>query len=217
MKSRLFYFLPLFLTIVSAKSEEVPFRFAGIFSDNAVLQRDAPVPVWGFANPGETISIQFGDQQKSTTVGEDGSWRVNLDSLSANAKPRNLTAKNSDETIVLRDLLVGEVWLCSGQSNMAMRVDRAKDPAKEKKASSLPGLRVFTVNRKAAPEPMSDVTGSWVVSSPETAGHFSATAFFFGREIHREVDVPVGLIVSAWSGSAIEAWTSREVQEQTPE
>lgn len=217
MKSRLFFFLPLFLTIVSAKSEEVPFRFAGIFSDNAVLQRDAPVPVWGFANPGETISIQFGHQQKSTTVGDDGSWRVNLDSLSANAKPRNLTAKNGDETIVLRDLLVGEVWLCSGQSNMAMRVDRAKDPAKEKKASSLPRLRVFTVNRKAAPEPIPDVTGSWVVSSPETAGHFSATAFFFGREIHREVDVPVGLIVSAWSGSAIEAWTSREVQEQTPE
>lgn len=208
--------LLVFASVTHAQESAAAFRFAGIFTSHAVLQRDQPVPIWGFAEPGAKVTVRFSGQEKTATTADNGKWRVNLDPLSASAEGQTLTASLDEKTLSLDDLLVGEVWLCSGQSNMAMIVDRAKDPEKEKADADLPELRVFKVDRKAAPKPLPDLTGEWVVSSPETAGQFSATAFFFGREIHREVGVPVGLIVSAWSGSAIEAWTSREVQEKEP-
>ncbi len=186
---------------------------AGIFTDNTVLQRDAPVPIWGRANSGDKIEVHFGNTKKSATAGDNGRWQVVLDSMPANAEPQTLSIRGK-KSIEIKNVLVGDVWLCSGQSNMAMIVDRAKDPEKEKAAADFPGIRVFTVGRNPSLKPLSDCTGEWVISTPETAGKFSATAFFFGREIHREQDVPVGLIVTAWSGSAIEAWTSLEVQEK---
>ncbi|MHC4996845.1 MAG: sialate O-acetylesterase, partial [Planctomycetota bacterium] len=198
----------------SAAAEEL--RFAGIFTDGAVLQRDTPAPVWGFAAPGAEVVVRFGGQAKRAGVDANGRWVVRLEAMAASDRPRVLSVESGEDRVWLKDVLVGEVWLCSGQSNMAMRVDLARDPEKEKAAADLPSLRVFTVERATSLEPMRDCEGEWVVSSPETAGDFSATAFFFGREIHREVGVPVGLIVSAWSGSAIEAWTSAEAQEAEP-
>lgn len=196
---------------------EEEFRFAGIFTDHVVLQRDQDVPVWGFARAGAKVEVTFEDQVAKATADENGRWQVVLKSLPASAEGQLLRAALGEWSIELDDVLVGDVWLCSGQSNMAMIVDRSKNPEKEKADAELPGVRVFKVDRKASRELVNDVGGEWVVSSPETAGRFSATAFFFGREIHREAGVPVGLIVSAWSGSAIEAWTSREVQEDVAE
>lgn len=197
-------------------AEESTFRFAGIFTDHAVLQREQPIPVWGFAKPDAAVTVRFAGQEITDTANESGKWRVDLQPAPASSEPHELTATTGEESISLKGILVGEVWLCSGQSNMAMIVDRAKDPDKEKAEADLPGLRVFQVDRKAAQEPVADLSGEWAVSSPETVGQFSATAFFFGREIHRETNVPVGLIVSAWSGSAIEAWTSLPVQRKEP-
>ncbi|MDF1812891.1 MAG: sialate O-acetylesterase [Verrucomicrobiales bacterium] len=207
--------IALVLLATSALAEE-ELRFAGIFTDHAVLQREQPIPIWGFAKPGTEVQVTFADQEKTATTDKTGRWQVRLDPVPASEKPLTISAESGGREISLQDVLIGEVWLCSGQSNMAMIVNRSKDPEKEKADADLPALRVFKVDRKASPEPMPDLTGSWAISAPETAGRFSATAFFFGREIHRKVGVPVGLIVSAWSGSAIEAWTSRTVQEQQP-
>ncbi len=209
-------FLAVLFFASHLSAEDNSFRFAGIFTDHAVLQRDHPIPVWGFAEPNTAVTVRFAGQEVTDTANESGKWRVDLNPVSASSEPRELTATTGEESISLMGILVGEVWLCSGQSNMAMIVDRAKDPEKEKANADLPNLRVFQVDRKASQEPVADLTGEWVVSSPDTAGRFSATAFFFGREIHREIQVPVGLIVSAWSGSAIEAWTSEAVQRKEP-
>jgi len=206
----------LVLVSQSFAADEPAFRFAGVFTNHAVLQRDQPIPVWGFAEPEADVTIRFAGQEESATADAQGKWRVELAPVPASREPLELTATCGEQSLSLEGVLVGEVWLCSGQSNMAMIVDRAKDPEAEKADADLPQLRVFQVDRQAAAQPQADVSGEWVVSSADTAGRFSATAFFFGREIHREIDVPVGLIVSAWSGSAIEAWTSREVQEAEP-
>ena len=188
--------------------------FAGIFTDGAVLQRDMEVPVWGFAESGEKIVVTFAGNSFETTTGETGRWTVKLPPMSASDSPRVLSAKGSQEReVTITDILVGEVWLCAGQSNMAMPVHRANDAEAEMAASDLPNLRVFTITRATSLEPVDDCAGEWITSTPDSAGRFSATAFFYGRELHREVGVPVGLIVAAWSGSAIEAWTSRDVQE----
>jgi len=189
-------------------------RLADIFTDGAVLQRDVEVPVWGFADSGENVTVTFSAQSLETTADENGRWEARLQPMSVSDSPRILTATGAEgRKVAIKDILVGEVWLCAGQSNMAMPVHRANDAEAEMAESDLPSLRVFTVTRKASLKPLDDCTGEWIASTPETASRFSATAFFYGRELHRELGVPVGLIVAAWSGSAIEAWTSREVQE----
>ena len=182
---------------------------APIFTDNAVLQRDTSVPVWGTAEPGKAITISYGGQTKTTVANsETGRWKTMLDPLIGSAEPRSLKVIAGEEALTFSNLLVGEVWLASGQSNMAMRVDLVHNPEKEKADSNLPKLRVFTVDRAASTDPVDTCSGEWLVSSSEVAGQFSATGFFFARELHEQLNVPVGLIVAAWSGSAIEAWTS---------
>ena len=188
-------------------------KLADVFADGAVLQRDAPVPVWGMAEPGQTVTVEFGGQTASALTDDCGSWTATLAPMTASSEPRALRVRGGGMASI-QNVLVGEVWLCAGQSNMAMIVDKARDADREKTAANLPGLRVFTVDRAASISgPLSSCSGGWAVSTPETAGRFSATAFFFGRELHRELDVPVGLIVAAWSGSAIEAWTSLSAQQ----
>ncbi len=204
--------LPVLLSIPAANAAEL--QLAPLFRDGAILQRDRPLPVWGLGEPEQSVQITFGDQQLSTRSDQDGKWLVTLNPLTASKEPHTLTVQSGNSKVLIENILIGEVWLCSGQSNMSMRVDLAKDPEKEKAAADLPNLRVYTVGRNASSSPAESCEGEWIASSPETAGRFSAAAFFFGRELHEKLDVPIGLIVSAWSGSAIEAWTSREAQEK---
>jgi sialate O-acetylesterase len=182
-----------------------------LFSDHMVLQRETEVPIWGWAEPGEEICVTIGDQQHTCTTGPSGVWQVEICGLPAGG-PHTLTVKGNN-TIEIKNLLVGEVWLCSGQSNMAMTVSRAKDFPQEQAAATCSAIRMFTVDRKTAVTPQDRCHGAWTVCSPETVGSFSATAYFFGRTLQQELNVPVGLINSSWGGTPIQAWTSVEAQQ----
>jgi sialate O-acetylesterase len=180
-----------------------------------VLQQDVEVPIWGWADKGEQVTVVCGRQSKVATAGDDGRWIVRLDKQSAGG-PLELIVQGKN-SITIRDVLVGEVWLGSGQSNMAMTVSRAKDFEAEQAAANLPQLRMFRETSGPATEPQVWGSGKWEVCTPDTVGGFSATAYFFGREIHRRLKVPVGLINSSVGGTPIEAWTSRDVQEKLTE
>ncbi len=197
-----------------APSARAEVALPALFSDHMVVQRDEPVPVWGWASPGEKVTVTLCGQSKSGTTDAGGKWCVTLDKLPAGG-PHKMTVQGSNK-LAIEDVLVGEVWLASGQSNMAMTVRGCKDFDKEQSAADLPEIRMFTVQRTPAETPQHDCEGSWQVCSPETVGSFSATAFFFGRKLHNTLDVPVGLINSSWGGTPVQAWTSLEVQEALP-
>jgi len=183
------------------------------FTSHMVLQREKPVAVWGWADAGETVSVKFADQTKSVEAGEDGKWMVQLDSMSANAKPQSMTIEAGDSgKTALDDILVGEVWLGSGQSNMVWTVQNSNNAKEEIAAANYPNIRLFKESSGYADTPQSVGKGQWAHCSPQTVGGFSATLYYFGREIHKELDVPVGLIVSAVGGTPIESWIDGDAQ-----
>jgi sialate O-acetylesterase len=200
-------------------------RLASPFGDHMVLQQERPVPVWGTAAPGEKVTVEFAGQNKSVQAGTDGKWRVDLKKLKASAEPRRfiVTGSATPAPLTLNDVLVGEVWLCSGQSNMERQLGpRAGqkpivnwEPAAA--AASLPLLRQFYVPLHTAPVPQSATVGAWTVCSPVTAPDFSAVGFFFAQELLRDRGVPVGILFSAYGGTPAEAWTSREGLANFPE
>ena len=204
------------LALSSHLTAHADVRLPAIFSDHAVLLSGAAVPVWGWADEGEKVEVAFAGQTKSATPGTDGKWMVKLDALKADAKAQELTVKGKN-TLVVKDVLVGEVWLGSGQSNMAMRVNGAMDYEKEQAAGNLPLVRMFTEASAASNKAEEQGAGSWVVCSPETVGAFSATLFFCGREIHKSLGVPMGLINSSVGGTPIESWIAPEAQHASPE
>ena len=210
----------LFLALLAmANAHAAELKLAALFSDHMILQRDKPVPVWGWSDPEEKITVEFAGQKKSTIAGADGKWQLKLDPLAASAESRVLkvSSDKADRKLEIADVLVGEVWLGSGQSNMAMRVSSAKNFGTEKGLANFPAIRTFNEGSGAAAKPQSDAKGTWVVCSPETVGGFSATLYFFGREIHRELGVPVGLINSSVGGTPIESWIATEAQARVPE
>jgi sialate O-acetylesterase len=190
-------------------------RLPSLFSEHAVLQGGTAVPVWGWADAGEKVEVSFAGQTKTATPDAGGKWTVKIDALKPGG-PFELTVKGRN-TLTVKDVLVGEVWLGSGQSNMAMTVNRAKDYEKEQAASNLPNVRMFTVSSSASLKAEEDCKGAWVVCSPETVGSFSATLFFCGREIHKALGVPMGLINSSVGGTPIESWISPEAQQASAE
>ena len=190
-------------------------RLPAVFSDHLVLQRDATVPVWGWAEAGERVTVTFGGQTQTATAAADGSWKVSLSGLKAGA-PSTLTIRGRN-TITIQDVLVGEVWLGSGQSNMAMTVNRAKDFEAEQAAAKFPQIRMFKEESPAANTAQREGRGRWLVCTPENVGGFSAALYFFGREVHRTLGVPVGLINSSVGGTPIESWIAPEAQRASPE
>jgi sialate O-acetylesterase len=204
----------LLLASFLALSARADVKLPAIFGDHMVLQRDTAVPVWGTAAPGEEITVTIAGQTASTKAGADGKWSVRLTQLAA-AGPHTLTVKGKN-TVTFSDVLVGEVWLGSGQSNMAMTVNRAKDFEAEQAAAKFPQIRMFTEASGAASSPQSEGKGSWVVCAPDTVARFSATAYFFGREIHKSLGVPVGLINSSVGGTPIESWIAPAAQKASP-
>ena len=181
-------------------------KLPALFADHMVLQRELAVPVWGWADFGEKVTVSLADQTKTATADKDGKWTVRLDKLKAGG-PYTLTVKGTN-TVAVKDVLVGEVWLCSGQSNMAMRVSGCVNAKEEAAAAKFPKIRMFRVASGGSAKPRRDTAGTWQVCSPQTVGGFSATAFFFGRELHKELSVPIGLINSSVGGTPIEAWTN---------
>ena len=201
-----------------ADEPQPAFRMACIFTDHMVLQRDQPLPVWGWAAPGRAVTVEVGPHSARTRTNAEGRWRLTLPPLESGKGPLTMTVKAGDETIRLTDILVGEVWLCSGQSNMEMTVYQSADGKAEIKAADHPNIRLFDIPRPTtlASDPQDDVVGQWQACSPETIGDFSAVGYYFGREIHQSVDVPVGLISASWGGTIIETWTRQEEISRIP-
>jgi hypothetical protein len=182
-----------------------------MFSDHMVLQRDVPLAVWGWAERGEKVRVEIAGRFQTTVADAAGKWRVTLPALSASREAASLTVTGRT-VIVVRDVLVGDVWLCSGQSNMETRVFRAHGYEAEKAQADLPRMRMFSVQRAAKAEPQAECNGRWEVTTAQSFGNFSAIAYYFGSALHRSLDVPIGLIKSAWGSTGIEAWTSVEAQ-----
>jgi sialate O-acetylesterase len=190
---------------------------AVIFSDHMVLQRGQPVPVWGQAEPGEEVTVSFADQTQSTTAGTDGRWSITLAALQASATPRVLTLRGQN-TVTIADVLVGEVWLCSGQSNMEKNLGprRGQQPtdhhAEEIAAAHHPLLRLFQMPRHGKLAAGDTLSNRWLPCSPDVvdAVQFSALGYFFGRELKNTLNVPVGIIHSSVGGTRIELWTPPE-------
>ena len=183
-------------------------KLPALFGDHMVLQRDQNDRVWGWADPGEEVTVSINGQTKTATAGADGKWQVTLDPMPAGG-PYTLTVKGKN-TLTCNDVLAGEVWICSGQSNMQWPVGAANDADLEIKAAKFPGIRLITVPNRGTQEPQKDFRGKWQVCSPQTVGGFSAVGYFFGRQLHETLGVPIGLINDAWGGSACEAWIPRD-------
>ena len=197
----------LFVAFCPASRADVSLN--NMFGDHMVLQQGIANRVWGKADPGEPVAVSFAGQTKSTTAAADGSWAVSLDPVQDYGGPHTLSVKGRNE-ITFRDVLVGEVWVCSGQSNMQWAVNQANDPDLEKAAATFPQIRFVSVPQVGLQEPQWNFKGAWQVCTPETVGDFSAVGYFFGRQLHQTLGVPVGLIDNAWGGSAAEAWVKRE-------
>ena len=202
----LFAWTTVFVCLPSALRADVSLN--NLFGDHMVLQQGIRNKVWGTAAAGENITVSIADQTHSTTAGDDGVWSVHLDAIDEYGGPHTLTVAGTN-TITFNDVLIGEVWICSGQSNMQWSVDQANDADLEKAAAVFPSIRLISVPQVGTQDRQNTFNGSWAACSPETVGSFSAVGFFFGRQLHQTLRVPVGLIDNAWGGSACEAWIDR--------
>ena len=189
-----------------------------LFSDGAVLQRGIEAPVWGKAEPGAKVTVDFAHHRRQTVADADGRWRVTLPPLRVEDAlgGGTLMVATTGESVVIEDVVVGEVWLCSGQSNMGFRVSLAEKGEDAIASAGDPEMRLFTVTEAIASEPMKDIGGRWQRCTPETVATFSAVGYFFGRTLRRELGVPVGLLHSSRGGTRIEAWVSGPMLDSTP-
>ena len=201
--------------LASTANAEV--KLPAFFSEHMVFQRDMPVPIWGTANDGEKITVSFQDQNVSTTA-DNGRWMVKLAPLKAGG-PFDLKV-TGDNVVTIGDVLVGEVWICSGQSNMGRGLgpQAGQKPIvnweQEAASANYPQIRHFAVKYNPSDKPMADVAGQWDICSPQTATKFTAVGYYFGRDLHRKLGVPVGLIHSSLGGTPVEAWTRHETLAQ---
>ncbi len=180
---------------------------ASPFGDHGVLQRDQPIAVWGTADAGESVTVTLDGKDAAITAGSDGKWLVKLAPHAAGG-PFTMTIKGTN-TITLNDLLIGEVWICSGQSNMEFVVKGVTNANADIAAANFPLIRHYGVKKQPAQEPQANCVGSWVVCSPETVGGFTAAGYYFAKKLHAELNVPIGLLHTSWGGTAAESWTSK--------
>ena len=201
--------------LVSQASRTAPsLRLPSVIGDHMVLQRGVAIPVWGWALPGESVSVKLTEHEAQALADDTGRWEVRLPKMQAGG-PFEMTVVAADSRLVIADILIGEVWVCSGQSNMEMSVQGSQGGFEEVPKAQYPRMRLFTVEARVAAEPQEDCSGQWSLCSPETAANFSGVSYYFGREIHREVGVPVGLVLSALGGTPAEAWTSERTLRST--
>ncbi|MGD0830872.1 MAG: sialate O-acetylesterase [Terracidiphilus sp.] len=210
----------LLLALLTCATMDAQVTLPGVLSNHMVIQRDLPVHVWGMALPGESVSVSFRDETRATNAGRLGHWSIYLKPGAAGG-PFEMTvvgkpALNAEpaatvQTITLDDILVGDVWLASGQSNMGFQMRQAATAAVDLPQAANPRIRLLTVKQKAAEYAQSDIaTDGWIASSPESAKEFSAVAWYFAREIEKREKVPIGIINSSWGGTMVESWTRLE-------
>ena len=186
-----------------------------LFSEHAVLQRSSRVPIWGKGEPGEAITVTLDTVVARSQAGADGAWKVSLDLHNAGPGPFVLTVAGKNR-LTIPDVVIGEVWLCSGQSNMTLPLSATTNAATEIAASANPLLREFTVKLQASGDPLNHCEGQWVLAGPATSGAFTAAGYYFGKTVQQKLNVPVGLIHSSWGGSYIEAWMSAQAMDGDP-
>ncbi len=186
-------------------------RLPAVVTDNMVLQRDMAAPIWGWADAGEQVTVSIQGQSKKAQPDASGKWLVRLDPLPVGG-PHTMTVSGKN-SITIQNILVGEVWLCSGQSNMQMTVAASNNSEAEIAAAKFPKIRLLSVPQVGTQEPQKDFKGQWVECSPESVGRFSAAAYFFGRELQQKLGIPIGLIHCSWGGSSCEAWVKRSILE----
>ena len=223
------YIRNLFLVLIALNvqlSIQAQVKLPALVSDNMVLQQNAKVNLWGWASPNEKISIQLGWQNAPLEIvaNSDGKWKVIVDTPQGSETAYSIKIDATNK-IVLNNILIGEVWICSGQSNMFFPVGKeegtwktgVKNYEEEVINANYPNIRLFTVLTNASPKPLDDVAGSWAACSPNSIKTFSAVAYFFGRDLYQKLKIPIGLISSSWGGTKAEAWTSQAVLEGTPD
>jgi sialate O-acetylesterase len=200
--------LVLVLAIFCVATARAEVKLPAIIGDNMVLQQGVKVRIWGNAKPGERVVVTLKNKSANTVADPQGHWQVWLDPLKAGG-PIELIVKG-DNVLTIKNVLVGEVWLCSGQSNMEWPLINTIGGADVVAQANYPEIRLFTVTKNTSPTPLADVEGRWVVTTPDNAAHFSAVGYFFGRELYQNLKVPVGLIHSSWGGTPAEAWTRHD-------
>lgn len=212
----LLIFLAMTAFILPKEQAKSKIVIPALFSDNMVLQQQSNVSFWGKGNPGDKIIVKasWGNTAK-TTVGSDGSWNVKIKTVKAGG-PYTVDLTVGDSSVVYKNVMLGEVWLCSGQSNMEMPLEGwgtnkvVHNSAEEIKNADYPNIRLFTVARAFSAKPEFNCVGSWSECSPKTVASFSAAAYFFGRKLYKELNVPIGLIVSSWGGTKVQPWISKK-------
>lgn len=208
--------LGMLLFLASLSLLQAAVTVSPLFGNHAVLQRDKAVVIWGSSAPGAKVTVTFAQQTKGAIVSPTGEWKVTLDALAASSVPRDLLIKSGAETLRSKDVLVGDVWLCAGQSNMNRKVSSAINGDKEAETANFPEIRFLKVPAVASASPAKALRSKWDICTPQTAGGFSAVAYFFAREIHQDLKVPVGIITSSWGGTQIESWIGEETLKKDP-
>jgi len=213
-------FILMLMVVAMSSAARAEVRIASLFTDHMVIQQQQPVPVWGTADAGEDILVSLAGREHRAAADQAGNWRVTFDAIGAadHPDPVMIIAKGARNEVAIRDVLVGEVWLCSGQSNMAWTVKLSGDAEAEIAAANYPGLRLAIVQESSGPEMRADANLRlrWTPCTPTSVAGFSAVGYYFGRQLHGELNVPVGLIHAAVNGTYIESWTSRSALEAAP-
>jgi sialate O-acetylesterase len=197
----------LILGALALASLSAEVRLPALISDHMALQAGAPVRIWGWAQPGEQVTVAYRGQTLTATTGQRGRWQVFLAPMEAAAAGVEMSISGANR-ITVRDVVVGEIWIGSGQSNMEWDVNRAMNSEQEIAAANYPGIRLFEVAKRTSPTPLDDVEGKWEICSPASVKEFSAVGYFFSRHLHKKLNVPVGFIQTAWGGTPAQAWTS---------
>jgi sialate O-acetylesterase len=214
---------------LALSTAEAKLALPRVFGDDMVVQRDKPVRVWGWGDKGDAVTVEFSGQSKRASVGDDGKWLLTLDAMPFNAKPQAMTVKGAKEALTFKNVLIGDVWLCSGQSNMESDAGGIVNSDLDMPLSNIPAIRCLTLPLRSSPTPLDnfgteernpfyvELKGMWRVSSPDTAKDFPAVGYHFARIVNAITGVPIGLIDNSWGGSVVETWVSRASLEQIPE
>ncbi len=212
LKTRILFLALSFFILAAGANAKL--KLPAVIGDHMVLQQQMPLSIWGWDDAGQTVTVSIKGKKGTATADSDGKWKVSLPALLAGG-PYTMVVTGSD-TVTVQDILVGEVWLGSGQSNMELAMRVTHDSAVEIPAAKYPKIHFFTVDRSSAGTPKDDLNGSWKVCSPETIGDFSAVAYHYGKNLHKALKVPVGLIASDWGGTPIEVWIPHPALEKNP-
>ncbi len=205
----LFLLTALFISLSLASFADV--KLPGVLTSNMVLQRERPITIWGWADKGEKVNVTFNNLKKSAKADKSGEWKVVFPAMQAGGGALQLKVQGKN-TITLDNILIGDVWVCSGQSNMGVAMKDVNNAEQEIAAADYPNIRLFTFPRNLQPQPVDNTIGNpeWKECSPENIVRFSAVAYFFGRDVYKEINIPIGLLHTSWGGTNAEAWTSMD-------